>query len=67
MKSLFEALNSKFTYTTDPATVSRDTSEDGGFPQSVAARRGYEAGNSVDDILAADLAVQGATRVTLWS
>lgn len=50
-----------------PADVGRDTSEDSGLPVSVAARGRHKAGHTMDNPLAIDLAVQGATRVTLYS
>lgn len=51
----------------NPADVGRDTGEDGGPSVSVAARGGHKAGHTMDNPLAIDLAVQGATRVTLYS
>lgn len=50
-----------------PADVGRDTGEDGGLPVSIAARGRHKAGHTMDNPLATDLAVQGATRVTLHS
>lgn len=50
-----------------PADVGRNTSEDGGPPVSVAARGRHKAGHTMDNPLAIDLTVQGATRVTLYS
>lgn len=50
-----------------PADVGRDTGEDSGLLVGVAARGGHEAGNTVDNPLAIDIAVQGAAGVTLDS
>ena len=50
-----------------PADVGRDTGEDGGLPVGVAARGGHKAGNTVNNPLAVDTAVQGASGVTLDS
>ena len=50
-----------------PADVGRDTGEDGGLLVGVAARGRHKAGHTVDDPLAVDTAVQGATGVTLDS
>lgn len=48
-----------------PANVGRDTGEDGGLLVGVAARGGHKAGHAMNNPLAVDTAVQGATRVTL--
>lgn len=50
-----------------PAGVSRDTGEDGGFPEDVAAGGRHKAGHTVDNPPPVDAAVQGATGVTLDS
>lgn len=48
-----------------PANVGRDTGEDGRLLVGVAARGGHKAGHTMNNPLAVDTAVQGATRVTL--
>lgn len=53
------------THVVHPADVGRRAGEDGGLLVGVAARGGHKAGHTVNNPLAVDAAVQGATRVTL--
>lgn len=53
------------THVVHPADVGRCAGEDGGLLVGVAARGGHKAGHTVNNPLAVDAAVQGATRVTL--
>ncbi len=48
-----------------PADVVGDTGEDGGLLVGVATQARHKAGHTVDDPLATNTAVEGATRVTL--
>lgn len=54
-----------YTYAVHSAVIIRGASEDGGLLQGVAAMAGDEAAHAVDNPLAVDVAVEGATRVTL--
>lgn len=54
-------------YAVHPADVGRNTGEHSGLPVSVAGRGRHEAGHTVDNPLAVNVAVQGAAGVTLNS
>ena len=52
-------------YSLHPAQECRHTGEDSGLHLSIASLGGHEAGHTVDHILALNLTVQGAARVSL--
>lgn len=53
------------TYPVYPVDVGRHLGEDGRFPLGVTSLGRHEAGDTVDKVLSTQLAVQGASRVSL--